>query len=160
MKKDWLSVMKDDDVLMKAFTGELLECDIMDGYDAGWLSPDGKYFGTDGPTSALIHINIADELGYHDRELENEGWVKVHHDECYNYPKFYKDENCSDTLKNPDGTPWNGYVWTDIQMKLICDYIDKFYYGVFKPRPFESGTLRTSDIKSMDIVALHNALAI
>lgn len=65
--------------------------DILDGYDAGWLSPDGKFFGAMGEYSDMVHQKIAEALlrvgllplsdactvnpfAY----LEKNGWVKLH----------------------------------------------------------------------------------
>lgn len=37
----------------------IIEKNIMNGYDAGWLSPDGEFYGVNGETSALLQMNIA-----------------------------------------------------------------------------------------------------
>lgn len=41
---------------------EILKKNIDDGYDAGWLSPDGDFYGGCGETSVMIHMNLADQL--------------------------------------------------------------------------------------------------
>lgn len=95
----------------------IMEKNIMDGYDAGWLSPDGKFYGENGPTSSMIHLRLAEKLkpdvGNSDYELEKEGWIKIHGNEVY----------------GAFGIAFANYCPTDIQIKLICSYIDKFYGG-------------------------------
>lgn len=70
---------------------ELKPVEITEGYDAGWLSPDGEFYGLNGSTGNLLHLNIAErllaskkipvkEMRNPDRWLEENGWVKVHHD--------------------------------------------------------------------------------
>ena len=70
---------------------ELEPVEITEGYDAGWLSPDGDFYGLNGSTENLLHLNIAErllaskkipvkEMRNPDRWLEENGWVKVHHD--------------------------------------------------------------------------------
>lgn len=69
---------------------ELKPVEITEGYDAGWLSPDGDFYGLNGSTGNLLHLNIAErllaskkipvkEMRNPDRWLEENGWVKVHH---------------------------------------------------------------------------------
>lgn len=70
---------------------ELEPVEITEGYDAGWLSPDGEFYGLNGSTGNLLHLNITErllaskkipvkEMRNPDRWLEENGWVKVHHD--------------------------------------------------------------------------------
>lgn len=67
--------------------------DIADGYDAGWLASDGKYFGLNGSSGNFLHIALADKLMeyYHfekpndfdfsvDAFIAKQGFVKIHHD--------------------------------------------------------------------------------
>lgn len=65
---------------------------ITDGYDAGWLAPNGDYYGLRGEVSNLLHIRIASALQAKgiiptplpidctspERWLETNGWVKIH----------------------------------------------------------------------------------
>ena len=67
---------------------------ILDGYDAGWLAPNGDYYGLRGEISNLLHARISEALQVKgiiptplpddctspDRWLEINGWVKIHHD--------------------------------------------------------------------------------
>lgn len=79
---------------------ELEPVEITDGYDAGWLSPDGDFYGLNGSTGNLLHLNIAErllaskkipvkEMRNPDRWLEENGWVKVHHDWILFSGSFY-----------------------------------------------------------------------
>lgn len=141
-----------DDLMKTKFGKEfaqngILQKDIMDGYDAGWLSPDGEFYGADGETSSMIHMNLAEQIfnapcniyavrmtkdgvsimsGIDSPEywLEKHGWVKIHHEDCYGAFIGHRNE---------EPTPDYPYAYnpTDIQVKMICDYADKFYGGKF-----------------------------
>lgn len=41
---------------------ELEPVEITEGYDAGWLSPDGDFYGLNGSAGNLLHLNIAERL--------------------------------------------------------------------------------------------------
>lgn len=79
---------------------ELKPVEITEGYDAGWLSPDGEFYGLNGSVSNMLHLNIAERLlaskkvpvkeaRNPDRWLEEDGWVKVHHDWILFSGSFY-----------------------------------------------------------------------
>lgn len=79
---------------------ELEPVEITEGYDAGWLSPDGDFYGLNGSAGNLLHLNIAErllaskkipvkEMRNPDRWLEENGWVKVHHDWILFSGSFY-----------------------------------------------------------------------
>lgn len=79
---------------------ELEPVEITEGYDAGWLSPDGEFYGLNGSTGNLLHLNIAErllaskkipvkEMRNPDRWLEENGWVKVYHDWILFSGSFY-----------------------------------------------------------------------
>lgn len=79
---------------------ELKPVEITDGYDAGWLSPEGDFYGLNGGAGNLLHLNIAErllaskkipvkEMRNPDRWLEENGWVKVHHNWILFYGSFY-----------------------------------------------------------------------
>jgi len=109
--------------------------DIMNNYSAGWLSPDGVYYGLNGEISNMIHIQIAealqdkgivpskpdDEEGVEinpDSWLEEHGWVKIHQDSinfggCLNYKFGKKNINI-----------------TNVQAKMIYEYISIYYNGI------------------------------
>lgn len=70
--------------------------EITDNYDAGWLSPDGTFYGLNGSISNMLHNQIADALcaagiipvvdpkdplsHNPDTWLERHGWAKIHGD--------------------------------------------------------------------------------
>lgn len=79
---------------------ELEPVEITDGYDAGWLSPEGDFYGLNGSTGNLLHLNIAErllaskkipvkEMRNPYRWLEENGWVKIHHDWILFSGSFY-----------------------------------------------------------------------
>jgi hypothetical protein len=79
---------------------ELKPVEITEGYDAGWLSPDGEFYSLNGDVRNLLHLNIAErllaskkipvkEMRNPDRWLEENGWVKVHHDWILFSGSFY-----------------------------------------------------------------------
>lgn len=131
----------------------IIEKNIMDGYDAGWLSPDGKFYGENGPTSNMIHLSIAECLKKNnlngDRELENEGWIKIHDDEVYGC--FIGE------LKPSSDFPF-AYCPTEIQVKMICDYIDKYHNGKLYTRPKivkTTDAISTYKLRQMNKFMLH-----
>lgn len=79
---------------------ELEPVEITDGYDAGWLSPDGDFYGLNGSTENLLHLNISErllaskkipvkEMRTPEWWLEENGWVKIHHDWILFSGSFY-----------------------------------------------------------------------
>jgi len=56
--------------------------------------------------------------------LEKHGWVKIYYDDCYGAFIGHRNE---------EPTPDYPYAYnpTDIQIKMICNYADKFYGGKF-----------------------------
>ena len=172
-----------DDLMKTKFGKEfaqngILKKDIMDGYDAGWLSPDGEFYGADGETSSMIHMNLAEQIfnapcniyavrmakdgvsimgGIESPEywLEKHGWIKIHHDDCYG--SFIGNRNEEPTSDYP-----YAYNPTDIQIKMICDYADKFYGGKFytEAKCFGSRTTCTEPystyaVRQMDDLKIH-----
>lgn len=111
--------------------------DILDNYSAGWLSPDGVFYGLNGEIANMLHIQIADALqdkgivpskpeGEVGAELnafewlETHGWVKIHEnnihfDGCNNFQK---------SKKNVD--------LTDKQIEIIRDYITDCHQCLIK----------------------------
>lgn len=153
----------------------ILKKNIMDGYDAGWLSPDGTFYGGLGETSAMIHMNIADEMfnklfdkkllikdkskessneainSVFNREdpetyLMHNGWMKIHHDEIYGH-----------FIGSHDDTEYK-YCPTKIQVRAICDYVDKFHNKKFYTQPQivrHTEPITTYKLRQMDDVQLH-----
>ena len=75
------------------YKGGISPVDIREGFNAGWLSPDGDYYGMNGEYANMLHIAIADALVLEgvipedfggevnaDVWLERNGWVKQHND--------------------------------------------------------------------------------
>ena len=152
----------------------IIRKNILDGYDAGYLSPDGVFFGGIGDTSNMIHLNIATQMFYWsaspyqtqmledgvtvfgvespERWLEKHGWVKIHYDDIYG--SFIGDKD------------WTEYPYcpTQEQIKWICKYADKFYNGKFYTEAscIRHGCLEphsTYKVKQMDDVMLHSIFA-
>lgn len=104
---------------------ELEPVEITEGYDAGWLSPDGDFYGLNGSTGNLLHLNIAErllaskkipvkEMRNPDRWLEENGWVKVHHDWILFSGSFY------------------GKTLTDVQIEKLYRYGLVCHRGVLR----------------------------
>lgn len=79
---------------------ELEPMEITEGYDAGWLSPDGDFYGLNGSTENLLHLNISKRLLASKKIpvkemrtpgwwLEENGWVKIYHDWILFSGSFY-----------------------------------------------------------------------
>ena len=148
----------DDDILSTEYGKEYhrngaLEKNIMDGYDAGWLSPDGKFYGENGTASNLIHLRIAEKLSGGnmdgDIKLEKNGWIKIRGNEVYG--SFIG----SMTPKKDFSYP---YCPTDVQIKIICDYIDNLYTGKLYTQPQivqVTKPITTYKLRQMDNIKLH-----
>lgn len=155
----------------------IIKKNIMDGYDAGWLSPEGDFYGGNGETSSMIHLNIANqifnascnpiavkmmkdgisEFGCADSPdywLEKNGWIKIHHEDCYGAFIGRRDE--APTKEYP-----YAYNPTDIQVKMVCDYADKFYGGKFYTeanafgRMSQTEPFKTYAVRQMDEFGIH-----
>lgn len=123
----------------------ILKRDIGDEYVTAWLSPDGDFYANDGSAGALGHMVMADQMFdwtaspiHHmmdndgvtrfgstspERWLERHGWMKIHHNECHGtYSPVMVDEGW---LPEP----------TEIQIKMVCDYIDNHYNGKLYTEP-------------------------
>ena len=150
----------------------LIKKNILDGYDAGWLSPDGEFYGDVGEVSAMIHMNLAEQIysgdGKYGKQmkedkvsrwstdspeqwLQKKGWVKIHHQDCYGSFIGSKD--------------WTDYPYcpTPVQIKMICKYADTLYNGKFYTEYNSLGMGRHSHpdpystyaVKQMDDIMLH-----
>ncbi len=154
----------------------IIKKDILDGYDAGWLSPDGEFYGANVETSAMIHMYLAEQIfkgnnvyavrmakdkvsiwsGVDSPEywLEKHGWVKIHHEDCYGAFIGHRNE---------EPTPDYPYAYnpTDIQIKMICNYADKFYGGKFYTeanclgRVTHTEPYSTYAVRQMDDLKIH-----
>lgn len=158
--KNLTDICNSDKLLHKYDPSKIYPVDIMEGYDAGWLSQDGTFYGMNGDTSELLHLNIEKRLaetypdikkktaeGNHDiaEVLERMGWIKIHNNEVYGYMGF-------DTSK---------FV-TDAQRDALCNYADKFYDGKILCNNLSSlraTIISTKKLRQMDKIALRNAIA-
>ena len=135
-------------------THGILEKNIMDGYDAGWLSPDGRFYGDNGLVSSMIHLRLSEKLTNQDlngeRVLEEQGWLKIHWNEIYGSFQLLGDFDNKLGLK---------YCPTEIQIKMICDYADKFYKGILHTCPQiikKDDGISTYRLRQMDNIALND----
>lgn len=148
-----------DDILSTAWGKEyrrygIIEKNIMDGYDAGWLSPDGKFYGENGSASSLIHLRIAEQIKKGDidcdRRLEEEGWVKIHGAEVY---------GCFiDMPEKTEEFPY-AYCPTEKQISMVCDYIDKYHNGKLYTQPQivrSTKPVSSYKLRQMDSIMLHD----
>lgn len=104
---------------------ELEPVEITEGYDAGWLSPEGDFYGLNGSVENLLHLNIAErllaskkipvkEMRNPDLWLEENGWVRVHHDWILFSGSFY------------------GKTLTDVQIEKLYRYGQVCHRGVLR----------------------------
>jgi len=105
---------------------------ILDGYNAGWLFPDGTFYGLNGTVANMLHNQIAEklyeehiigesELGdNHSLTLELMGCVRIHNEEVMFNGGDYNSE--ATTQKD----------LTDSQIKSIYEYGQKCCGGVLK----------------------------
>ena len=151
-----------EDILNTKFGNEyakhnIVKKNIMDGYDAGWLSPEGDFYGGNGPTSAMIHANIATEITKDwmngEEKLNNESWIKIHGNEIYGFFKWSKDDTDDAKLFCP----------TPIQIKMICDYANKYYSGNIYTQPQivkPTEPVSTYKLRQMDEFKLHELFSL
>lgn len=152
-----------DDILSTEYGKEyrrygIIEKNIIDGYDAGWLSPDGKFYGENGPASCMIHLRIAEKLNGGDldgdRKLDEKGWIKIHGNEVYG-------TFIGDMIPKKD-FPYQ-YCPTDKQIKMICDYIDKFHNGKMYTQPQivkSTEYISTYKLRQMNEIMLHETFGL
>jgi hypothetical protein len=112
--------------------------DINDNYSAGWLAPNGDFYGLNGEIANMLHIQIADALqeigiipdvdehgdelngAMSDAWLEQNGWVKIHGNNI-NYAGCLNDKIGG---KNVD--------LTNVQIKKIYEYCTLCHNGIIK----------------------------
>lgn len=120
----------------------ILPQNIMLDYDAGWIAPDGTFYGMDGDTKDMLHLNLSEKLVPNaenpDFELEKQGYVKIH-------------GRCVSATRD----------FTDEQVEAICNYCDKFKEGtIYNPFNSNNQIIKTSDFRAMDIFARRKAFMI
>ena len=101
LQKQQLSEYMENEMKIEEYhKTELKPVEITEGYDAGWLSPEGDFYGLNGSVVNLFHLSIAErllaskkipvkEMQNPDRWLEENGWVRVHHDWILFSGSFY-----------------------------------------------------------------------
>ena len=156
---------------MEYFKYGILKKNIDDGYDAGWLSPDGVFYGDCGETNSLIHMNLADRMfkklfskndlkrndlslfgGTEDHEqyLIRNGWMKIHNNEIYGV-----------FMNDPEGEYL--YCPTKKQISEICRYADFNWHGKIYTRPQivkRTEPISTYKLRQMDKFKLNELFAI
>ena len=146
----------------------ILKKNINDGYDAGWLSPDGDFYGGCGETNAMIHMNLADQMfkklfskndlnlssfgSTEDPEqyLMRNGWIKIHHNEIYGV--FMNDH---------DGE--YSYCPTEKQISEICRYADLHWRGKIYTQPQivkQTEPVSTYKLRQMDKFKLNEIFSL
>jgi hypothetical protein len=129
------------DLEIKEFLGHsILPLDpVKDNFDAAWLSPEGKVYGLCGEMNSMLHLQLVDLLkedgiipdeyegdGY--SYLENQGWVKIHHDWILWCADIFEiDEKTLDTkiCRRKDGL-------TEEQIKVLVKYGKEKYSSFLK----------------------------
>lgn len=138
---------------------------ILDGYDAGYLAPDGTFYGLRGEDRELLHVQLGDMLvekkfkefkqnGSFDIEyaLMKEGYMKIHHDRVFGMFAFKREEVGKDRK-----------LWcpTETQLQAIYNYANKFYGGrINTDSTFGINIVSVSALRQMDEIALHNTFKI
>lgn len=125
-QKQRLSEYMDNEMKIEEYhKTELKPVEITEGYDAGWLSPDGDFYGLNGSVGNMLHLNIAErllaskkipvkEMRNPDRWLEENGWVKIHHDWILFSGPFF------------------GKTLTDVQIEKLYRYGQVCHRGVLR----------------------------
>ena len=167
LRKWMVEDMLQQDLFIKYREDGMLPFDIMDGYDAGFLAPDGTFYGALGDTSDLMHMKIADALfegklalsdsteiksaiaRHEDPEyiLMKLGYIKIHDANVYGTFRHKKDEDKYEDRKL--------YCPTPEQIKLIADYIDKYHNGVLYTDYKCNEPVKTSVLRQADEIQLH-----
>ena len=156
---------------MEYFKYGILRKNIDDGYDAGWLSPDGVFYGDCGETRSMIHINLAERMfkklfskkdlkkndlllfgGTEDPEqyLIRNGWIKIHNNEIYGV-----------FMNDPEGEYL--YCPTKKQISEICRYADLNWHGKIYTQPQivkRTEPISTYKLRQMDKFKLNELFAI
>lgn len=118
----------EDEFISTLFSHVILPVEIEEGYDAGWLSPGGEFYGMNGEMSSMLHVRIAELLEKEgvvpinkeytpDYWLEENGWVKIHG----NWILF-----------NTESTERNDLEMTEKQVEEIVKYGKSRFCGFLK----------------------------
>jgi len=165
MKEQMYEEMNRTEFGKEFFRNGILAKDILDGYDAGYLAPDGTFYGLRGETNELLHVQLGDMLtekkfktlkqnNSFDIEyaLMQEGYMKIHHDRVFGMFAFRREDVGKDRK-----------LWcpTEAQLQAIYDYANKFYGGqINTDSTFGYNMVSVSALRQMDEIALRNTFNI
>lgn len=142
LRRDTISMLRLDNHISKQIEIDKIvsegikPVEITDNYNAGWLAPDGTFYGLNGAISNMLHNQIADALcaagiipsvdpkdplsHNPDTWLERHGWAKIHGDwVLYNGWNLHRTDD-----KNTPMTPQ--------QQEQICRYGQTCWKGLLK----------------------------
>lgn len=112
-------------------------------HDAGYIAPNGDYYGLDGEVSNLLHIkladlfiknNIIDNVKDPDNFLEKEGWIKQHDNKIYCFYMYGY---------------YNHYI-TKKQKETIYNILKQNYNSIFLNTLNEEFIISIETFKNMD----------
>ena len=165
MKEQMYEEMNMTEFGKEFFKNGILSKNILDGYDAGYLAPDGTFYGLRGETKDLLHVQLGDMLAEKkfkelkqgntfdiEYSLMQEGYMKIHHDRVFGLYAFNREDVGKDRK-----------LWcpTEAQLQAIYDYANKFYGGQINTDStfgYNMGSVRA--LRQMDEIALRNIFKI
>ena len=102
----------------------ILEKNILDDYEAGWLSPEGKFYGLPHGSTSLIHMELAEQLyfGQYFKEMNNDGVSCI----GSNCPEHWLDQHGWIRIHEYDIRAYYECKPTDIQVQQIVKYGKQF----------------------------------
>lgn len=139
----------------------IISKNMLDGYDAGFISPDGTFYGLDGSTSELLHMQLVGMLTeklYPDYALSaldaeytlmKHGFIKIHNNNVYGYFALNREEEQE-----------KGYLFspTEKQIEMIYQYANLYYHGKINTGANGDKEISVTSLKQMDELALRLAL--
>lgn len=165
MKEQMYDEMNTTEFGKEFFKNGILSKNILDGYDAGYLAPDGTFYGLRGEDRELLHVQLGDMLvekmfpqfgegNSFDIEysLMQEGYMKIHRDRVFGTFAFRREDVGKDRK-----------LWcpTEAQLQAIYDYTNKFYGGqINTDSTFGYNMVSVSALRQMDEIALRNTFQI
>lgn len=165
MKEQMYEEMNMTEFGKEFFQNGILSKNILDGYDAGYLAPDGTFYGLRGETNDLLHVQLGDmfvEKKFKDLKQGNsfdiehalmqEGYMKIHHDRVFGLFAFNREDVGKDCK-----------LWcpTEAQLQTIYDYANKFYGGqINTDSALGYNMVSVSALRQMDEISLRNTFKI
>lgn len=126
--------------------GELLP--TKEYHDAGWIAPNGDYYGLDGTAANFLHINISNRLmdqqivpesNNPDEWMEKNKWIKQHGDKIFTTDSAHNEKTI-----------------TPLQLETIIKIIGNRYTTV--EFPYQNKYISIDELKHMNIWDLHYKL--